>query len=63
MDGFRAAVQVIPGRPIAIIPVPYRHSRVSGNPDGTATDRLTTRLAFLDSRLRGNDGKRLREGR
>ena len=36
---------------------PYRHSRVSGNPDGTAKDRPVTHQAFLDSRLRGNDGR------
>ena len=36
---------------------PYRHSRVSGNPDGTDKDRPTIHRAFRDSRLRGNDGR------
>ena len=33
-----------------------RHSRVSGNPDGTAKNQPTINRAFLDSPLRGNDG-------
>jgi len=41
-----------------VIPAPhYRPSRVSGNPDGTSKDRPITNRAFLDSRLRGNDGR------
>ena len=43
--------------PLLIVRPPfYRHSRVSGNPDGTAKNRLTTNRAFGDSRLRGKDG-------
>ena len=48
------------GRPASLAAIPaafYRHSRVSGNPDGIAKDRPITRPAFLDSRLRGNDGR------
>ena len=37
-------------------PTRNRHSRVSGNPDGTAKDQPTINRAFRDSRLRGNDG-------
>ena len=36
---------------------PHRHSRASGNPDGTAQDRPIIHPAFLDSRLRGKDGR------
>ena len=39
-----------------VIPAPYRHSRVSGNPGRYCQDRHTINQAFLDSRLRGNDG-------
>ena len=39
-----------------VIPAPYRHSRVSGNPERYDTKQDYCRPVFLDSRLRGNDG-------
>ena len=36
---------------------PYRHSRVSGNPEMTVGNMPVYAITVLDSRLRGNDGK------
>ena len=38
-------------------PAPYRHSRVSGNPENPDGSMPVFGSALLDSRLRGNDGK------
>ena len=44
------------GFPESALP-PYRHSRVSGNPEAAGRQRSGLFSTVLDSRLRGNDGR------
>ena len=63
MPGFIAAIpsslyRHSPPLSTIILPVPHRHSRVSGNPGILACNRRVFSGTVRDSRLRGNDGKR-----